>query len=84
MVDILGVQPELVPTVATSIKMGLCSTLEAIDFPLEQPKNLAIADWKLPEALMPIDFALPRIMKSTFKHLYIRFIKEPIAAYSGK
>ncbi|AFY39658.1 hypothetical protein Lepto7376_3455 [[Leptolyngbya] sp. PCC 7376] len=84
MVDILGVDPELVPTVALSMKKGLCSTTEAIDFPLEEPKTLAIADWKLPEALMPIDFALPRILKSTFRHLYIRFIKEPISSYSDK
>ena len=84
MVDILGVEPELVPTVALSMKKNLCSTVEAIDFPLAEPKELAIADWKLPEALMPIDFALPRILKSTFRHLYIRFIKEPIASYSDK
>lgn len=84
MVDILGVEPALVPTVATSMKLGLCSDLTAIEFPLAQPKQLAIADWKLPAALMPIDFALPRILKSTFKHLYIRFIKEPMESYSAK
>ncbi|MGB2923802.1 MAG: DUF362 domain-containing protein [Limnothrix sp.] len=84
MLDILQVEPELVPTVATSIKMGLCSDLSAIAFPLATPKELAIADWKLPEALIPIDFALPRILKSTFRHLYIRFIKEPIESYSSK
>jgi uncharacterized protein (DUF362 family) len=84
MLDILQVEPELVPTVAKSIQMGLCSDLSAIAFPLAEPKELAIADWKLPEALIPIDFALPRILKSTFRHLYIRFIKEPIESYSSK
>lgn len=84
MLDILQVEPELVPTVAMSMKMGLCSDLSAIAFPLAEPKDLAIADWKLPEALIPIDFALPRILKSTFRHLYIRFIKEPIESYSSK
>ncbi len=84
MVDILGVEPELVPTVAKSRELGLCGDLAEIHFPLATPKQLAIADWKLPEALMPIDFALPRILKSTFRHLYIRFIKEPMASYSGK
>ncbi|MEB3225918.1 MAG: DUF362 domain-containing protein [Synechococcus sp.] len=84
MVDILGVEPELVPTVAKSMELRLCGDLTKIHFPLATPKQLAIADWKLPEALMPIDFALPRILKSTFRHLYIRFIKEPIASYGGK
>jgi len=74
----------LVPTVAKSMELGLCSDLANIHFPLATPQQLAIADWKLPEALMPIDFALPRILKSTFRHLYIRFIKEPMASYSDK
>jgi len=26
--------------------------------------------------MMPIDFGMPRVVKSAFKHLYIRFIKE--------
>ena len=56
---------------------GWSEFLDSIRFASEEP------DWKLPEALMPIDFALPRILKSTFRHLYIRFIKEPIASYSA-
>jgi hypothetical protein len=31
--------------------------------------------------LMPIDFGLPRVLRSTFKNFYIRFIKEPMKAY---
>jgi hypothetical protein len=27
---------------------------------------------------------MPRVIKSTFRHLYIRFIKEPMSAYTGK
>jgi hypothetical protein len=34
--------------------------------------------------MMPIDFGAPRVLKSTFKHLYIRFIKEPMTAYAGR
>jgi uncharacterized protein (DUF362 family) len=83
-VDILQVDPALVPTVAASQRLGLCADLDAIAFPLEHPTQLRIADWRLPDRMMPIDFGMPRVMKSTFKHLYIRFIKEPMAAYSGR
>jgi hypothetical protein len=33
---------------------------------------------------MPIDFGLPRVIRSTFKHLYIKVIKERLTAYGGK
>jgi uncharacterized protein (DUF362 family) len=83
-VEILHVSPEQVPTVAASMRMGLCSTLSAINFPLLHPQSLQIKDWRLPDKLMPIDFAMPRVIKSTFKHLYIRFIREPMSAYGTK
>ena len=82
--EILGVNPDLVPTLVAQKKLDLWSDLENIDFPLLQPKDVAVSDWKLPEALMPIDFGLPRVFRSTFKHLYIRFIKEPLSNYSVK
>jgi uncharacterized protein (DUF362 family) len=46
------------------------------------PAELRFDGWKLPEKMMAIDFGAPRVLRSTFKHLYIRFIKEPMAAYS--
>ncbi len=84
MVEILNVDPADVPTVAASMRLGLCSNLEAIDFPQLQPEELKVTDWQVPENLVPIDFGMPRVIKSTFKHLYIRFIKEPISAYAGR
>ena len=75
-VEIINADPANVPTVAAAMKLGLCSNLEAIDFPLLQPESLKVLDWKLPEKMMPIDFGMPRVVKSAFKHLYIRFIKE--------
>jgi uncharacterized protein (DUF362 family) len=81
MVEILTVPPEIVPTVAASQRLGVCPELTAIEFPHLTPDVLKIADWQLPDKLMPIDFAMPRVIKSTFKHLYIRFIKEPMSAY---
>ncbi len=83
-VEIVKVDPQVVPTVAAAIKLGLCSNLEAIEFPLMSPTELQVSDWKLPTNLMPIDFGLPRVLRSTFKHLYIRFIKEPMSAYAGR
>jgi uncharacterized protein (DUF362 family) len=82
MVEILNVKPEQVPTIAASQRLGLCPQLTEIDFPNLHPHLLKIEDWQLPERLMPIDFAMPRVLKSTFKHLYIRFIKEPMSVYS--
>jgi uncharacterized protein (DUF362 family) len=81
LVDILQIDPSTVPTIVASQHLGLCSDIADIEFPHLRPEELAIADWKLPEKMMPIDFGAPRVLKSTFKHLYIRFIKEPIAAY---
>ncbi|WP_088893602.1 DUF362 domain-containing protein [Leptolyngbya ohadii] len=83
-VDVLNADPEMIPTVAASMRLGFCPKLHEINFPLLTPTELRVTDWKLPEKLVPIDFGLPRVMKSTFRHFYIRFIKEPIAAYSGR
>ncbi|MFP4008696.1 MAG: DUF362 domain-containing protein [Spirulinaceae cyanobacterium] len=84
LVEVLPVDPTLIPTVAASQRLGVCAELAEIEFPLAKPVDLRVADWKLPAALVPIDFGLPRVLKSTFKHFYIRFIKEPIKAYSGR
>ncbi len=82
MVDVLQVNPSKIPTVAASQRLGLCP--ENIDFVLQSPSELCIDDWQLPAKMMPIDFGMPRVMKSTFKHFYIRFIKEPITAYAQR
>lgn len=76
LVEIINVDPAMVPTVAAAMRLGLCSNLEELDFPLLRPETLKVFDWKLPENMMPIDFGMPRVIKSVFKHLYIRFIKE--------
>lgn len=81
MVEVLNVAPEQVPTIAASQRMGLCPELAEIHFPHLHPDLLKIDDWRLPDKLIPIDFGMPRVIKSTFKHLYIRFIKEPMSAY---
>jgi uncharacterized protein (DUF362 family) len=83
-VDILQIDPGQVPTIAASQALGLCPELEELEFPLQHPRDLQISDWKLPDAMMPIDFGLPRIVRSTFKHLYVRWIKEPMELYSGR
>lgn len=84
MVVVLGVDPLVVPTVAQSLRLGVCPDWSEITFPLLTPGELQVADWQLPAELVPIDFGLPRVVKSTFKHLYIRFIKEPMTAYAGR
>ncbi|MBD1850737.1 DUF362 domain-containing protein [Leptolyngbya sp. FACHB-711] len=84
LVEVLSADPAMIPTVAASIRLGFCPDLDQIEFPALTPAELRVTDWKLPEKLMPIDFGLPRVLKSTFRHFYIRFIKEPIAAYGGR
>jgi uncharacterized protein (DUF362 family) len=83
-VDLLQVNASLVPTVAAAQALGLCPELEEIAFPLQHPRDFQIGDWKLPDTMMPIDFGLPRILRSTFKHLYVRWIQEPMELHSGK
>lgn len=80
-VDILSVDPLAVPTVVAAQRLGLCSELRKTNFPHLQPQDLKVTDWRLPETLMPIDFGAPRVIRSTFKHLYIRWLKEPLGAY---
>ena len=83
MLEVLNVDAELVPTAAAARRLGFAPELGEIEFPLLRPVDLSFSGWKLPEALVPIDFALPRVIKSTFKDLYLRFIKEPMGAYKG-
>lgn len=84
MLEILQVDPATVPVMAAAQRLGVCPDLSAIAFPLQTPTELQVSDWQLPTNLMPIDFGMPRVLKSTFRHLYIRFIKEPMSAYAGR
>ncbi|MEM9543309.1 MAG: DUF362 domain-containing protein [Cyanobacteria bacterium P01_E01_bin.42] len=84
LLDLLHVKSTLVPTVVAAKNLGICPEFTQIHFPNLHPSDLQVKDWKLPDALMPIDFGLPRILRSTFKHFYIRFIKEPMVAYSDR
>jgi uncharacterized protein (DUF362 family) len=84
LVEVLKVNPAIVPTVAASKRLELCPEQAEVHFPHQSPAALQVSDWKLPDALAPIDFGMPRVVRSTFKHLYIRFIKEPLKAYSRK
>jgi uncharacterized protein (DUF362 family) len=83
MLEILGVEASLVPTATAAKRLGYAPTLAEIEFPLQKPADLHLDNWQLPAALMPIDFALPRVIKSTFRHLYIRLIREPMSAYQS-
>ncbi|NJK33661.1 MAG: DUF362 domain-containing protein [Oscillatoriales cyanobacterium SM2_2_1] len=82
LVELLGVPPERVPTVALGMELGYGPDLGDIAIAGADLADLQISDWKLPDHLIPIDFGFPRVVKSTFKHLYIKFIKEPLAAYA--
>ncbi|MGB5963055.1 MAG: DUF362 domain-containing protein [Coleofasciculaceae cyanobacterium] len=77
-VEMLNIDPALIPTITAAERLGLSCQLAEITFPHQRPVDLQVSDWKLPDALMPIDFGMPRVIKSTFKHFYIRLIKEPL------
>lgn len=79
--EILQVDPTTVPTVVAGYGNGLCPELSQMHFPHQHPRELKVEDWKLPDTLVPIDFGLPRVLGSTLKNLYIRWIQEPIQAY---
>ncbi len=83
-VEILQVNPAQVPTVAASQRLGLCPDLTTVDFPHLHPSALTVRDWRLPDRMIPIDFGMPRILRSSLKHLYIRFIQEPLHLYAGR
>jgi uncharacterized protein (DUF362 family) len=83
LVEILGVEPQRIPTIRAAERLQICPAHSDISYPLLAPADLQIPDWQLPSKMMPIDFGAPRVLKSTFKHLYIRWIKEPFTAYAG-
>jgi len=77
---ILGVDPRTVPVLAALDALGL-PPAGLDDIPVDGPslEEVRCPDWKLPETLMPIDFGMPRVIRSTFRHLYVRFVQEPLA-----
>lgn len=83
-VEMLNIAPELIPTITAAERLGLSPQLAEITFPAQRPVDLQVSDWQLPDALMPIDFGVPRVIKSTFKHFYIRLIKEPLRTYAER
>ncbi len=79
LLEILQVDPATVPTAAAADALGVCPDRAEVVYPLAKPAELAIDGWQLSSFLMPIDFGLPRVVRSTFKHLYIKLFKERFA-----
>ncbi len=84
MVSLLGGDDLPIPTISAQNRLGYGKALDEINFPLRTPWELAVEDWLYPDNIMPIDFGLPRVVRSTFKHLYIQWIKERLQSYSVK
>lgn len=82
LVEVLGIAPDRVPTIAAARRAGLQP--EELEYPLLAPDALAISDWRLADTQVPLDFGVPRILRSTMRHLYIRWIKEPMEAYTRR
>jgi uncharacterized protein (DUF362 family) len=84
LMDILQVDPQSVPTIAAAERLGIGPSLDALSFPYCTAEELRFEGWQLPEKMMPIDFGAPRVIRSTFKQLYILLIKEPMALYANR
>lgn len=84
LLEIVQVDPKSVPTIPAAERLGVGPTLAEIEFPHYHPHELKIEGWRLSDTLMPIDFGAPRVLRSTLKHLYIRWIKEPMALYANR
>jgi uncharacterized protein (DUF362 family) len=82
MVEVLGIDPQQVPTIKVAIAKGIYQDLAEIEIVGGTIADFLVQDWKLPSEMIAIDFGFPRIVKSTFKHLYIKFIKEPMSVYA--
>jgi len=83
MVEVLGIDPQVVPTIKAAIAKGIYQDLTEIDLVGGTVADFLVEDWQLPTEMMAIDFGFPRIIKSTFKHLYIKFIKERLSTYAS-
>jgi uncharacterized protein (DUF362 family) len=82
---LLCIDPKTVPVLLAMDALGIGPrSLEEIVIDGPRIESLLCEDWRLPDTLMPIDFGMPRVIRSTFKHLYVRFIQEPLAGTSGR
>jgi uncharacterized protein (DUF362 family) len=82
---ILCIDPKTVPVLMAMDALGIGPrSFEEIVIDGPVIETLLCEDWRLPDTLMPIDFGMPRVIRSTFRHLYVRFIQEPLAGTSGR
>ncbi|KYC43753.1 thylakoid-associated protein [Scytonema hofmannii PCC 7110] len=77
-VEVLKVDPAVVPTVTAAREIELCPDLTAIHFPHLKPQDIQILDWQLPIKYIPIDFGLPGVVRFTLKSLFSRLMKERV------
>ncbi|AGY60220.1 DUF362 domain-containing protein [Gloeobacter kilaueensis] len=77
--DLLGVAPEQLPVLRAALALGIGPSGFA-DIVIDGPPvaELRCPDWKLPQTMAPIDFGLPRVVRSTLRDLLIRLIREPL------
>lgn len=66
---ILSVDPETVPVYRAAVELGVMPDLEAITCGGEPWESFRLADWQLPDHQAPIDFGVPRLVRSSAKHL---------------
>ncbi|RUT02794.1 hypothetical protein DSM106972_057140 [Dulcicalothrix desertica PCC 7102] len=83
-VEILNVDPNLIPTIVAAQQLELCPELATINFPYLRPEELKVFDWQLPSKYIPLDFGLPNIVRSTLKSLFLRLMKERIYSSTEK
>lgn len=72
---ILGVDPQLCPLWRAAHGAGLAGVdVEALQFPLATPAELAVADFLVPEQLGPVRFNPFRFVKNSIKRTWLRVV----------
>ncbi len=66
---IVEVDPQSVPVYRAAHQLNLMPELEDIAIAGPDWTTFALGDWQLPSAMAPIDFGVPRLIRSTAKHL---------------
>lgn len=76
LLEILGVRPGQSPVMIACRQAGLPgSTLSGLEFPLALPQQVKVADFRIPEQLVPIRFNLFRFLKNSMGRLWLSLFR---------
>jgi uncharacterized protein (DUF362 family) len=75
---VLNIDPAAMPTMEAARLLNIgpqsLADIKILGLSIEEAY---CPDWKLPDSLVPIDFGLPRVVRSTIRDAYTRWVLEP-------